>query len=72
MELKRSDVKIGELLKGIYNVTLAMKQHSVHVGNLYVVTDLNGIGHNGIWVICVKTGKRFHSNTRYFKKTDKN
>ena len=72
MELKRTDVTVGELLKGIYNVTLAMKRHNIHVDSLYVVSSLDGIGHNGIWVICVETGVKFHSNARYFKKTVKN
>ena len=72
MELRRADIKLGELLKAIYNVSEISTQPMIKLNNLYVVVDLNGLGLNGVWVVCVKTGGRFHANARYFSKTDKN
>jgi len=72
MELRRADINLGELLKAIYNVSDLEDRQLIKENNLYVVADLNGYGLNGIWLVCIETGTRFHSNARYFKKTDKN
>ena len=71
MKLKQKDVKVGDLLKGICNISLA-DYNLIHYDCLYIVSDTTGLSDNGIWVICVKTGDRIHANARYFLKTDKN
>ena len=70
MKLKRKDVKVGDLLKGICNVSKHKVNNFIQYNCFYVVADLNGYGFNSIWVVCVKTGEKFHANTRYFSKTD--
>jgi hypothetical protein len=71
MKLKRIDVKLGELLKGITNVSLngtVIKDNQLYI----VVNPMCWLANNAIEVVCVKTGEKLHANARYFKKTDKN
>ena len=67
--LERKDIKVGDLLIAIEE--MATRKHP-KVGTLYIVCSPNGYGTNGIYVMDVKSGKRFHSHTRYYRKTDKN
>lgn len=67
--LERKDVKVGDLLIGIYDGGL--RKHPI-LGTLYLVRKLEGYGKNGIYVIEVKTGRKIHCETRWFKKADKN
>ena len=70
--LDRVYVKLGELLTGITNVNLA-NNSMIRANQLYIVVDRRcNYVRNGIEVVCVKTGERFHANARYFLKTDKN
>ena len=69
MLLKRTDIQLGELLIADYDV-YSMNIKKVQKGWLYIVADLNGYEFNGIWIICVKTGVKLHSNARYFLKSD--
>ena len=69
MTLKRSDVKVGDLLTGICNVSLAT-DNFIHYDCFYVVVEPIGLSDNGIWVINIQTGEKFHANARYFLKTD--
>jgi len=65
--LERKDVKIGDLLIGLENGSL--RKHPI-VGTLYIVVGRLGYGANGIFVMEVKSGNKFHSHARWFKKTD--
>lgn len=65
--LERKDIKIGDLLVAISDGSL--RKHPIK-NNLYLVVNLFGYGHNGIFLIEIATGYRFHSETRWFKKTD--
>ena len=67
--LKRKDIKVGDLLIGLENGSL--RKHPI-VGRVYVVVDRMGYGANGIFIMEVETGNKYHSHTRWFKKTDKN
>ena len=67
--LERKDIKVGDLLVGLENDSL--RKHPI-VGRVYIVVDRWGYGENGIFIMEVETGKRFHSHTRWFRKTDKN
>ena len=70
MQLEKNDVKVGDLLKGICNVSKHEVNNFIQDDCLYVVADLNGYGFNSIWVINLKTGEKIHANARYFLKTD--
>ena len=72
MKLKRKDVKVGDLLKGICNVCKHEVNNFIQDDCFYVVADPIGLSDNGIWVINLKTGEKIHANARYFLKTDKN
>ena len=72
MQLKRKDVKVGDLLKGVCNVSKHEVNNFIQYNCFYVVADPIGLSDNGIWVINLKTGEKFHANARYFSKTDKN
>ena len=65
--LERKDTKVGDLL-------IAIKEMSTRIhpkiGKLYIVCSPNGYGTNGIYVMDVKSCKRFHSHTRCYRKTD--
>jgi len=67
--LKRKDIKVGDLLVGLENGSL--RKHPT-VGTLYIVIEPIGYGANGIYVMEVETGRKIHSHSRWFKKTDKN
>lgn len=67
--LERKDVKIGDLLVGLENGSL--RKHPI-VGRIYIVVGRLGYGANGIFVMEVKSGNKFHSHARWFKKADKN
>ena len=69
MKLKRSDIQLGELLIGDYSVSLTLTRQ-IQKNYLYVVVDPIGQSDNGIWIVCVQTGEKFHANARYFRKTD--
>ena len=72
MKLKRKDVKLGELLKGMTNVNLA-NNSMIRDKQFYIVVNPTcWLVNNGIEVACVQTGEKFHANARYFLKTDKN
>tara|TARA_R100000458_G_C8247969_1_gene225461 strand:+ start:488 stop:706 length:219 start_codon:yes stop_codon:yes gene_type:complete len=72
MQLKRKDVKVGDLLKGICNVSRHEVNNFIQDDCFYVVVDPIGLSDNGIWIINLKTGEKIHANARYFLKTDKN
>ena len=72
MKLKQKDVKVGDLLKGVCNVSRRGDNNFIQYNCFYVVSDPIGLSDNGIWVVCVQTGEKFHANARYFLKTDKN
>ena len=63
--LQRKNIKVGDLLIGLDN-----GRYTVTVGTVYIVLERIGYGRNGIFVMEVKSGKKFHSHTRWFKKTD--
>jgi hypothetical protein len=66
--LERKDVKVGDLLIATYDGGL--RKHPI-LGTLYLVRKLEGYGKHGIYVMEVKTGRKIHCETRWFKKTDK-
>ena len=70
--LERYEVKLGELLKGMTNVNLANNSMIRHKQFYIVVNPMCWLVKNGIEVVCVQTGEKFHANARYFLKTDKN
>ena len=65
--LERKDIKVGDLLVAIKEMSTRIHPK---VGRLYIVCSSNGFGTNGIYVMDVESGKRFHSHTRCYKKTD--
>ena len=72
MKLKRKDVNVGELLKAICSISLGSGT-IIQYNCLYVVVNPTcWLVNNGIEVVCVQTGEKFHANARYFLKTDKN
>ena len=66
--LERKDLKIGDLLVAISKGT-SPRKHPI-VGTLYIVVGRMGYGTNGIFVMEVETGNKYHSHARYYKKTD--
>ncbi len=64
--LKRKDIKMGDLLRGI------RKNFHPLLGELYLVIQPNGLGYDSIQVIEVATGKKLYCGTRWFTKMDKN
>ena len=67
--LERKDIKVGDLLVAIKEMNARIHPK---IGTLYIVCSPNGYGTNGIYVMDVKSGKKFHGHTRCFRKTDKN
>ena len=65
--LERKDVKVGDLLVAIYDGGL--RKHPI-LGTLYLVRKIEGYGQHGIYVMEVRTGRKIHCETRWFKKTD--
>ena len=65
--LERKDVTVGDLL-----VAIRERSTRIHpiVGRLYIVCSPIGYGTNAIYVMDVKSGKKFHSHTRCYRKTD--
>ena len=70
MKLKRKDVKVGELLRSVCNISLGTGV-DIQYNCLYIVVNPTcWLVNNGIEVVCVATGMKFHANARYFLKTD--
>ena len=67
--LERKDIKVGDLLVAIKEMSTRIHPK---IGTLYIVCSPIGYGTNGIYVMDVESGKKFHSHTRCYKKTDKN